>query len=494
VQSKAIFNSNEKVEPPDTFFGHCDEKLRPVDLKTYIFTPEKNTMANKIPLLGKDSNGNSYLFPFILITSLFFLWGFAHSLLDILNKHFQEILGVSKAQSGLVQAAVYGGYFFMAIPAGMFMKRFGYKKGIIFGLLLYAFGAFLFYPAVYIQTFPPFLLALFIIALGLTCLETAANPYSSVLGPPERAEQRLTFSQSFNGLGWVFGPMVGSLVIFATAGDGNKFTSLSIPYVGVGIVVLLIAALFWRTRLPEINEAITEHAEYTEKEETNFMQAYKSLLHYRHFVLAVIAQFFYVAAQTGINSFFINYVTEIFQTVSEGKILGDGIINKVIGWVAAANPDIKSQQAIFNTTAGILLSLAGMGLFMAGRFLGSLFMSWFKPRNLLTVYALICVLLMAIVISGVGAVAIIALCLTYFFMSIMFPAIFALGLKNMGNHTKRASSFLVMAIVGGAICPYFMGMIADHYTMRLGFVLPLFCFAFIVYYGIRGSVVKQLNR
>src|ERR1035437_2113940 len=225
-------------------------------------------MSKRAPLL-KSTDGTNYLVPFILVTSLFFLWGFAHSLLDVLNKHFQDILHVSKAQSGLVQAAVYGGYFLMAIPAGLFMKRFGYKKGIIFGLLLYATGAFLFLPAIQIGAFWAFLVALFIIALGLTCLETAANPYSTVLGPKDSAEQRLNLSQSFNGLGWILGPLVGSIIIFGGASSGNVFASLAIPYVGIGIVVLLIAALFFKTKLPEINEAQAEHVEFTEAEEVN---------------------------------------------------------------------------------------------------------------------------------------------------------------------------------------------------------------------------------
>ncbi|MCX6271787.1 MAG: sugar MFS transporter [Bacteroidetes bacterium] len=442
---------------------------------------------NRIPLLGKDNQGKSYLFPFILITSLFFLWGFAHSLLDVLNKHFQDILHVTKAQSGLVQAAVYGGYFLMAIPAGMFMKRFGYKKGIILGLLLYAFGAFLFYPATHIQTFWAFLLALFIIALGLTCLETAANPYSSVMGPPSRAEQRLTLSQSFNGMGWIFGPMAGSLLIFATTGGSNKFASLAIPYIGVGFVVLLIALLFWRTKLPEITES-GDGSAASGAEELSIFQQYKALLRYRHFILAVIAQFFYVAAQTGINSFFINYTTDIFQLASADKTLGSGMINTIVGWVASSNPGITESRVLFNTAAGILLSLAGMGLFMAGRFLGSLFMTWFNPRKLLRMYAIVCVLLMIMVITGAGFPAILSLCLSYFFMSIMFPSIFALGLKNLGVHTKRASSFLVMAIVGGAICPYFMGRIADNFSMKTGFTVPLICFAFIVFYTFRANI------
>ena len=205
-------------------------------------------MKNKTSIF-KSENNQSYLIPFILVTSLFFLWGFAHSLLDILNKHFQDILHVTRAQSGLVQAAVYGGYFLMAVPAGMLMKRYGYKKGIIFGLLLYATGAFLFYPAVHIKTFWAFLVALFVIALGLTCLETAANPYASVLGPKDSSAQRLTLSQSFNGLGWIFGPLIGSIIIFGNRHNStDQFSSLAIPYVTIGFVVLLIAILFAKTK------------------------------------------------------------------------------------------------------------------------------------------------------------------------------------------------------------------------------------------------------
>jgi MFS transporter, FHS family, L-fucose permease len=441
--------------------------------------------------LLRNPDGTSYLLPYILVTSLFFLWGFAHSLLDLLNKHFQGILGVSKAQSGLVQAAVYGGYFIMAIPAGMFMKRYGYKKGIIFGLLLYAFGAFLFYPAIFVQTFWAFLAALFIIALGLTCLETAANPYSTVLGPSESAEQRLNISQSFNGMGWVLGPMLGSLIIFSGSTGTNKFSSLAIPYVAIGIVVLVIAAIFWRTKLPEVNEAVLEHAEETENEEVNAKVAYKSLLHYRHFVLAVVAQFFYVAAQTGINSFFINYTTDVFHAAQKGTVLGNGFIHSIIALVSRMNPGITEQEALFNTTAGLVLSIGGMGLFMTGRFAGSLFMTWFKPHKLLRIYAILCIVLMIFVISGAGFLAILALCLTYFFMSIMFPTIFALGLKDLGSHTKRASSFIVMAIVGGAVCPVLMGYIADVSSMKLGFIVPMICFVVVLYYAVAGYKVRK---
>ena len=453
-------------------------------------TTNETTTTTKSSLVS--INGISYLLPFILVTSLFFLWGFAHSLLDVLNKHFQDILHVSKAQSGLVQAAVYGGYFIMAIPAGLFMKRFGYKKGIIFGLLLYATGAFLFLPAIEIGAFWAFLTALFIIALGLTCLETAANPYATVLGPKRLAAQRLNLSQSFNGLGWILGPLVGSILIFGGSGTGNVFASLAIPYVGIGIVVLLIAVLFYKTKLPEINEAQTEHVEYTEAEEANNIIGFKSLFHYRHFMYAVVAQFFYVAAQTGINSFFVNYVTDIFNSLSKSNVIGSGIINSIIDMVSTANPSITDKVQLFNTTAGIILALGAMGLFMTGRFIGSILMTWFKPNKLLLIYALCCIILTAIVVTGAGFIAIVALCLIYFFMSIMFPTIFALGLKDLGSHTKRASSFLVMAIVGGAVFPALMGYIADISSMKTGFLVPLFCFVVVFFFGLYGYKPRKL--
>lgn len=429
--------------------------------------------------LISNPHGSSYLLPFILVTSLFFLWGFAHSLLDVLNKHFQEILGVSKAQSGLVQAAVYGGYFLMALPAGMFMKRFGYKKGILLGLLLYATGAFLFYPAVHIQAFWAFLAALFVIALGLTCLETAANPYTTVLGPPERSAQRINLAQSFNGLGWVIGPVAGSLVLFATTSGDNKFASLAIPYVGIGVVVLLVAFLFFVTRLPEIDEAALKYndlgPDHAEKE-------LKPLFRHPHFVFAVIAQFFYVAAQTGINSFFINYVTDIFHQSATANFTGAHMLHSLTDFVGRMKPGITEHESLLNTTAGLMLSFS-FGLFMAGRFLGSLFLTWIRPERLLLIYAVLCMILTALVITGAGMIGIVSLSLIYLFMSVMFPTIFALGLRGLGQHTRRASSFIVMAIVGGAVFTPVMGLIADHSSMKTGFAVPLVCFAVVLAFG-----------
>ncbi len=386
-----------------------------------------------------------FIIPFILVTSLFFLWGLTHSLLDVLNKHFQDILGITRARSGLVQAALYGGYFVMAIPAGLFMNRFGYRKGIITGLLLYAAGAFLFWPATFIQTFGFTLLCLFIIACGLTFLETAANPYSSVLGPKDTSVQRLTLSQSFNGLGWIIGPALGGMLILGAGGEasGNSFSSMALPYMLIGGLVLVVAFMFIITRLPDIHEG--EHDNRGDR------GTYRGLLGVRHFRYAVIAQFLYVAAQTGINSFFINYVVETMPAYSPEK-------------------------------AAYLLSL-GFVFFMSGRFVGSLFMSWFNPRMMLAVYAIVNTGAMALVMLGLGWPSLVALYLNYFCMSIMFPTIFALGLKDLGGMTKKGSSVLVMTIVGGAVCPVLMGRIADVSGMAVGFVVPLICFAFIAWYA-----------
>ncbi len=397
--------------------------------------------------LLKNRDGRNYLVPFILLTSLFFLWGFAHGLLDVLNKHFQQLLHVTRAESGLVQFSVYGGYFLAALPAGYFMNRFGYKKGILVGLLLYATGAFLFYPAALSQSFGPFLAALLIIAFGLAFLETAANPYVSVLGPSGSAERRLNLSQSFNGLGWIFGPLTGGLIIFGLQSAGeNPFTSISWPYLGIGVVVLLVTLFFYRTPFPVITE---------EQQAGAGDHRYRDLLKHPHFILAVAAQFFYVAAQTGINSFFINYTTETISGVT-------------------------------NEQAAIILSFGGMGLFWAGRLSGSFLMRSFLPNKLLSLYAAVCMVMMLTVIAGLGWISVSALFITYFFMSVMFPTIFVLGIKGLGPLTKKASSFLVMAIVGGALCPMLMGYIADHSAMNRGFFVPLVCFAFVLYYGIEG--------
>src|ERR1035437_227073 len=417
-------------------------------------------MANDINTDGTQKRFvfQGFLVPFILVTSLFFLWGFAHGCLDVLNKHFQELLHMSKAKSAFVQFVFYGGYFLMAIPAGLLMQKFGYKRGIIFGLLLFATGAFLMLPATLIQTFGSFLFCLFVISCGLTCLETAANPYTTVLGTQESGARRINFSQSFNGLGWIAGPLVWGMLIFSVNGNSNKFASIALPYLLIGSLVLIVAFLFWRATFPEIKEE-----SHFAGEETTSEGRLKDLLKYPHFVMAVIAQFLYVAAQTGINSFFINYVTEEL-------------------------PSLTNQHA------AQILGFGGMGLFWLGRFTGStVLMQVIPPNRLLAFYAIMNVLTMSLVVAGLGWISVVALFSTYFFMSVMFPTIFALGIKDLGPLTKKGSSLLVMSIVGGAIFPMVMGRIADVSTMALGFIVPLICFGYIVYFGLKGYKVKILN-
>lgn len=399
------------------------------------------------------------LLPFILITALFFLWGMAHGMLDVLNKHFQDVLQISKARSGLIQFSVYFAYFSMALPAGLFMKRFGYKYGIIMGLLLFALGAFLIIPASLTQSFWFFLTGLFILGCGLTTLETAANPYTTRLGPKETAERRINFSQSFNGLAWIVGPIIGGLFILGNNGGetGNKLHSLITPYAVIGTLVLIIALIYVRTPLPEIKEEETEPVGETSG---NSLASAKPLIQQRHFVLAVIAQFCYVAAQTGIFSFFVNYMT-----------------------------DPGLQPHFEKTTASFMLGMGGFGLFMIGRVSGSYLMTYFKPARILSLYAAACIILLPIVSGSFGWVSIISLFLIFFFMSVMFPTIFALGIKDLGPSTKKASSFIVMAIVGGAIFPMLMGRIADMYSMSAGFFVPIPLFAFILYFALKGHKV-----
>lgn len=400
-------------------------------------------MANTKPGLFRTADGKNYLWPFVLVTSLFFLWGLAHSILDVLNKHFQETMdGVGKTESALVQAVMYGGYFVMALPAGQIIKRYGYRAGVITGLLLYGIGALLFIPGGQLLSFPFFLFSLFVIGCGLTCLETSANPYVTVLGNAEGAARRINLSQSFNGLGWIVGPLIGGHFAFAVGADKG---SIAIPYAIIGVVVLCVALVFAQVKLPEVQadgDAQTASAHATD-----------SLWQHRNFVYGLIAIFLYVAAQTGINSFFINYVTE--------------------------------HASVSNVNASLLLGFGGMGLFMVGRMGGSWLMLRVRAERVLLYCAVGATLAMAVLLSGAGVAGVAAFMLCYLCESIMFPTIFALALKGVGQHTKRASSFLIMSIVGGAIAPVLMGLIADHASMAMAFIVPLCCFVVIAAYAAR---------
>lgn len=380
---------------------------------------------------------------FMLITTLFFMWGVSYGLLDVLNKHFQETLNVTKAQSGLLQAAYFGAYFIVALPAGYFMQRHGYKAGILAGLSLYAIGALLFVPAAMVNNFSVFLFALFVLACGLGCLETAANPFATVLGDPNGAERRLNLAQSFNGLGQFVGPMIGGSLFFTQASQNAAQDSVKITYVVIACVVIAIALLFKRTALPDIRESASQHIQ----------QPGATLWQQKHFVGGVIAQFFYVAAQVGVGAFFINYATEHWHGVT-------------------------------NQSAAYMLSVA-MICFMLGRFFSTWLLGRVKPAAMLAAYALINIVLCAVVMLGAGDVSVVALIAIFFFMSTMFPTIFAMGVKNLGESTKQASSFMIMAIVGGAIMPYFMGLISDHVSTAVAYSLPLLCFVVVLAYALR---------
>jgi FHS family L-fucose permease-like MFS transporter len=390
---------------------------------------------------------NPYLAPLILVTSLFFLWGLAYGLLDVLNKHFQESLSITKTRSTLLQGAYFGAYFIVALPAALFMKRFGYKKGIIVGLLLYAVGAFLFYPSAQRSDFNFFLLALFVLASGLACLETAANPYITVLGKPESSAFRLNLSQCFNGVGSFIGPILGAQLFFSNNEKGD-LGSVQLVYIVIGMIVLLVAGLFLRTPLPEIKE----------EEQVITGGSEKPLNHRPHFINAVIAQFFYVAAQVGVAALFINYCTE-------------------------------ADKGIDNTKASYLLSVSLL-LFTIGRFAGTALMRKIAPNKLLLIYSLINILLCIAVVTLKGWTSVYALMAIFFFESIMFPTIFALGIRGLGEKTKKGSSFIIMSIVGGALVPYAMGALAEKVTAT-AYIIPLCCFVVVAWFGWKGYKLKS---
>jgi FHS family L-fucose permease-like MFS transporter len=406
-----------------------------------------------IPTTGNIQTGNygknSYTVPLILVTSLFFLWGMAYGLLDVLNKHFQETLSITTARSTLLQAAYFGAYFLIALPAGIFINRFGYKKGIILGLLLYAAGSFLFFPAAQNASFNFFLIALFILASGLTCLETAANPYMTVLGKPESSEFRLNLAQCFNGVGSFLGPVIGANLFFGDASNDANLDSVKMVYIIIGVVVLLIAALFMKTPLPEITESKLVSSEILDQ---------KPLFKHSNFTGAIITQFFYVAAQVGIAALFINYCT-------------------------------APGNEITNTKAAYLLGIA-MVLFTVGRFAGTALLKIIPSNKLLAFFALTNIILCAVVVAGQGTMSIYALIGIFFFESIMFPTIFALGLKDLGHHTKKASSYIIMAVVGGALMPFVMGLVADKYSIHYAYIIPLLCFIVVAWYGYKGYRIR----
>ena len=383
-----------------------------------------------------------YLVPFVLITSLFFLWGFARAILDVLNKHFQNALHISITHSSLIQVTTYLGYFLMAIPAGIFINRYGYRRGVVFGLLLFGLGAVFFIPGALIGSFSAFLFCLFVIGCGLVFLETAANPYVTELGARETATSRLNLSQSFNGLGSIFATFcIGQFLFNDTQQGGN----VVIPYAILGVLVLVIAVVFSRVDLPEI-----QHQQTTEDKAKGSNIA-KLFANHRMFVFGLFALLSYEVAEISINSYFINFVTGMH-------------------WMS-------------DRTASLVLTLA-LAFFMVGRFLGSWIMRHIQATTMLLICAVGSVVCVGLVLCDLGIVSLVALVGNYLFEAIMFPTIFSIALTGLGNLTKSASSLLMMTPIGG--CGFLlMGMIADTTHVTLPFVVPFIGFLIVLAYAVR---------
>ena len=556
------------------------------------------------------ADGKNLVVTFTLVSSLFLLWGVCNGMIDVMDKHFQDELGLSKSQSAWVQFAHYLGYFLMALPAGWLAIRLGYKGGIIAGLLLVALGGFWFIPATKINAlvhtgaaspntaFICYLAGVCAIAAGLTFLETIANPYTTVLGPLRYAATRINLAQSCNGIGWIFGPIIGGMFFYtkdATTGRSTGSETLYIPYVIVAVVVCVLAVIFYRAYIPDIKMEDDYHLDDATP------NASHSIWKHPHFVLAVAAQFLYVAAQAGIFSFFINYMTaevptippawktgmaskwiEVQTTFTASEIkdlpaLADKLkqksdpvsaflsgqlssdttaaladykdaasaakplrlalaqdLNKLVkqdptrvkadqllydaGRFSGLSLSAKTQQLLadkaqkkefslpqlnrlllqeaypkelpFNDSilslsdkGAAFLASVGFFCFLIGRFTGAGLLRKFSAHKVLGLYGLLNALCCALVFCKLGWLSVACVFLSYFFMSIMFPTIFALGIFGLGARAKKASAYIVMAIMGGAILPKLMGYVADQYDMSRGFIVPLFCFAFVAFYG-----------
>jgi MFS transporter, FHS family, L-fucose permease len=427
--------------------------------------PETATAGTKPKLtfaeMFRTADGRSHIFTFALVTILFGLWGFSNGQLEVLNVKFQDALNMSIRQSTLVQFVTFIGYGLMAIPAGKLARRFGYKGGILIGLGLVAVGAFWFIPATRIATFPAFLAGLFLIACGLACLETVANPYTTVLGPAEGAAARINLAQSCNGLGVMLGPIVGgSFVLSATEHSDKSLANLYIPYLLIGVVVTVLGIMFALSKVPDIVDTSTE------------VKAGASLMKKPHLVAAVLTQFCYVGAQIALWALFINYI----RAEAPGMSVGVGTAFPE-GWT------FERAGSWYFTDRGASRLLSGAFLcFLLGRISGSMALRSFSAHRTLAIYGAINAILMTMVVLRLGWISVFALFAANFFMSIMFPTIFSLGIHGLGEETKRASSYIVMAIAGGAVFPFLNGWISDK-SMALGFIVPLICFGVVAMYG-----------
>ncbi|MDQ1096020.1 MULTISPECIES: sugar MFS transporter [Chryseobacterium] len=405
-----------------------------------------------------------YVIVLAFVTSLFFFWAIALTMGDVLNKHFQNVLHISKSKSGLVQLSIFGAYALMGIPAGYFMKRFGYKMGVILGLVLFAGGCFLFVPAANHASFDFFRIALFILALGMATLETVAHPFVAALGNEKTSDQRVNFAQSFNGLGAIVGPLLGGVFIFGGAGDDHSLDSVKSLYTCIGIVILFLAITFSFIKVPSLKDPHAEEAELLDHAAGNDAGVPESnpdapLWKQRHFIWAVIAQFFNIAAQGGTWAFFINYGVE--------------------------------KMHLQETQASYYFSLS-MAMMMIGRFIGTFLMRYIAPNKLLAIFTACNIVLCLIISQSFGWVSFVSLIMLNLFLSVMYPTIFSLGLKRLGSKVQQASSFLVMAMFGGAVFPPLMGRIAET-DVAHAYLLPIICYVIIILFALKYYRPKTLK-
>ena len=414
-----------------------------------------------------SKESKKWLFPFILVTSLFFFWGFVHNLDPILIPHLRKAFNLTDLESSLIDSSVFIAYFVMALPAGYVMRKYGYKSGILIGLVLFGIGSILFVPAANSLQYVYFLGALFVIACGLTFLETAANPYITILGPPETATKRLNFAQSFNGLAafiapTVVGPMILSGKNLTESEMGSMSTielntylaseaaSVKMPYLILGLILVVVAVVVYFTNMPDVKDEDTLGIEGA-----GFANALKSM----KLRWGIVAQFFYVGAQVCVGSFFIKMAT--------------------------------TAAGMEEATAARYLGFFGLA-FMLGRFAGTFFMQFIQPRKLLIIYAIINIFLSIVAITGTGMLVVYTLIAIAFFMSIMFPTIFSMGIDGLGHNTKIGSSLIVMAIVGGALLPPVLGLISDATgSIQMGYTVPLTCFTVILLFAFNGHKANK---
>jgi MFS transporter, FHS family, L-fucose permease len=402
-----------------------------------------------VSIVGASMSKRDRLTGLILVTTLFFLWGFAYGLLDVLNKHFQNVLGITKLQSTGLQVAYFGSYFcFPPLVGGPVIRKWGYKTGIMLGLGLYVSGALFFWPAAKFLSFGAFVGATFVMACGLSELETAANPYISVLGDPKTASFRLNFSQSFNGVGSFVGPLIASNAFFSGTNQTN-LTSVQYVYLGIAIAVALVAVGFAFVHVPEISdELMLEQAIACGDAEIASRPLHKQY----HTIFGFVAQFVYVASQVTLASFFINYVTDVDTNISDAL-------------------------------ASNLLSVA-LATFTIGRFISTALMRFIKPRYILVVYAFMAALLCGLTIGLRGLSAVVVLICIFFFESCMYPTIFTLAIQDLGANTKKGSSLLIMGVGGGAVFPPIQGAIADASNTAVSQCVPMVGYVLVLIYAL----------